>query len=81
MTETSLVKYGTTSYTDGLALNRTSLSSYRRKMTSAVDTRTSAVVIGSVGCVNIALFFVVILLLDGTNIIQLIEHIANNWSK
>ncbi|XP_041370618.1 uncharacterized protein LOC121384336 [Gigantopelta aegis] len=81
MEEASSAKGGTTSYTNGLILNRISLSSYRRKMTSAVDSRTSAVVIGSIGCLNIALFFVILLILDATNLIQLAHYVVNNWFK
>lgn len=56
-------------------VEKTTLSSFRRKKTSAKDDRPSAQVIGNVGIILLAVTGVLILILDADVIVKLISSL------
>ncbi|XP_041370349.1 uncharacterized protein LOC121384159 [Gigantopelta aegis] len=67
-----------TGYASELILNKANLSSHRRKLTSAKDSRPSAVMLGTFGCGNIALCFVILVILDCSNLVELFQSIIHS---
>ena len=68
-----------TSYTSNLTLNKVSLSSYRRKLTSVPDFRTSSRVIGTFGILNIAMVLLVIVVLDCNNMTVIFRFLKSKF--